>query len=270
MPGDTKELETFAKLWRGGYLEGDPLDPLGASSYADMGYISVLHATYQVCIKPFVTGEARVLEIGPGRGAWTRTMLGAREVWCLDALSAEHNGFWEHIGREHADRVRYHQVEDFSCRVLPDEHFDFLFSFGAFCHVTWEGQKAYYRNLLRKLKPSANAIVMFADFDKYNAAVRNWSFLRARRVGRRSAEEWRRTVRHRLRAIASGGGRPPLQDKSDERALAGRFYHAGIAETSTYLTEIGWRVVNPDVGLLHRDAIVHFVRPALEDSVTRS
>jgi hypothetical protein len=51
---------------------------------------------------------------------------------CLDALSAEHNGFW-----------------------------------------SWESQQVYYRNLFAKLRPGAHAFVMFADFDKYNAALQN-------------------------------------------------------------------------------------------------
>src|SRR5262249_43161025 len=59
-------------FWKGGYWEGDPLDPFGRSSYAQMGFISVIHAIHQVCIKPNVGAETRVLEIGPGRGAWTK------------------------------------------------------------------------------------------------------------------------------------------------------------------------------------------------------
>ena len=37
--------------------------------------------------------------------------------------------------------MRYVEVSDFSCRELPDDHFDFLFSFGVFCHISWEGQQ---------------------------------------------------------------------------------------------------------------------------------
>src|SRR5215471_11011581 len=76
-------------FWRGGYNEGDPLDPFGHSSYAQMGFMSVLHVIYQVCIKPNATANNRILEIGCGQGAWTKTMLTAGEVWCLDVNSAE-------------------------------------------------------------------------------------------------------------------------------------------------------------------------------------
>lgn len=85
---------------------------VGASSYKEMGYLSVLHAIYQVCIRHYILSETIVLEIGPGRGTWTKTMLGAKDIWCLDALSAEHNKFWEHIGNEHKKKVKYEKVTD--------------------------------------------------------------------------------------------------------------------------------------------------------------
>src|SRR5437879_5681296 len=94
------EIEGFQNLWHRGYLEGDPLDPMAPSGYGPFGYLSSLHATYLCCIKPYVTSDTRVLEIGPGRGGWTKCFVErrAKEVWALDALSAEKNGFWEYVG----------------------------------------------------------------------------------------------------------------------------------------------------------------------------
>ena len=57
----------------GGYFEGDPLDPNGAG--AIITGMSVLYATTLCCIKPYVNADSMVLEIGAGRGAWTRTTL---------------------------------------------------------------------------------------------------------------------------------------------------------------------------------------------------
>jgi hypothetical protein len=78
-----KHCENFSALWDGGYFEGDPLDPMGRSAYTRLGYMSVLHATYLCCIKPYVHADSTVLEIGAGRGAWARTMLNAKEVVVL-------------------------------------------------------------------------------------------------------------------------------------------------------------------------------------------
>jgi hypothetical protein len=255
------ELRPFQSIWHGGYCEGDPLDPLAASRYGDLGYISVLHAMYQACIRPFVGHETAVVEIGPGRGAWTKTMLHAREIWCLDALSAEHNGFWKHIGQEHESRVKYVQVNGFSCSELPDSHFDFLFSFGVFCHITWEGQQQYFRNLFPKLKRGGVGMVMVADFDKYNAALRNSRNLRARRVpGNPILSSILDAIRYTKRSLLESR-EPMLLDRDDRSVAPGKWYHAGIEQTCRLLESIGWQVINSDVGMNHRDPIIHFTKP---------
>lgn len=69
------ELLSFSKHWRGGYLEGNPLDRLSNSHYRSIGYNSVLFTIFVACIKPYVNNSTAVLEIGPGRGAWTKAIL---------------------------------------------------------------------------------------------------------------------------------------------------------------------------------------------------
>ena len=138
------ELNSFRGLWKGGYYEGDPLHPIAQSGYGRMNYMSVHHATYLRCIKPYVNENSISLEIGPGRGAWTKTLLPSKEVWVLDALSAEHNSFFKHLG--FPKNVKYHQVEDFSCNMLPEDYFTYMFSFGALCHVSFDGINEYAKN----------------------------------------------------------------------------------------------------------------------------
>jgi hypothetical protein len=110
-PATKKELESFRDIWHGGFFEGDPLDPMGISIYGILGYMSVIHIIYLYCICPYVIQETSALEIGPGRGAWTRTMLRARDVWCLDALSAQHNRFWEYVDEQNREKVHYCQCD---------------------------------------------------------------------------------------------------------------------------------------------------------------
>ena len=234
-------------LWKGGYLEGDPLDPYGESHYQQMGYISFLYAIYQVCIKPYIAPSTNVLEIGCGRGAWTKTMLSAHEIWCLDTQSADHNGFWQHIGRFNMPKVGYLKVSDFSCKYLPDNHFDYLFSYGTFCHIPPEGQELYYRNLFPKLKSDANAFIMFADFDKYNLAIRRFDNIEIT-IGKRGFTKGRKLHLTQFE-----------MDKSDlEFQWKNRWFHAGISETCQLLSSIGYQVINPDIGLNVRDSIIHF------------
>lgn len=249
------------------------MDPQGRSAYFQMGYISVLHAVYQACIRPNITPETSALEIGPGRGAWTKTFREAREVWCLDALSAEYNRFWEYVGEENRSRVRYFQVEDFSCRQLPDNYFDFLFSFGTFCHISWQRQQDYYRNLFPKMKPSAQAFIMIADFDKFNRAVTAYRPFRicfqrfSKNVVFTDLMEIAQRFQDKLTGRQDWQGHSRFrdwsqQDKEDSSPRPGRWYHAGVDRTCEFLESVGWKVLNRDVGLCPRDPIVHFKKPA--------
>jgi hypothetical protein len=253
------ELSAFKDLWEGGYYEGDPLEPRRAgSTYRGTGFVSSLHATYLACIKPHVTPTTVALEIGPGRGAWTRALLGAKEVWALDALSAEHNGIHDYLG--HPRNLIYHQVTDFSCSMLPEDHFDYMFSFGCLCHVSFAGITAYAQNLLPKLRSGAHCYWMVGDFAKFNDALERidagslwdnvipatplyaplkWLFLRLER-------------RHR---------RPRLAPRRDDQPEPGRWFDAGAARTAAMLRETGYRVLDEDVGTCPRDPIVHFQKP---------
>jgi hypothetical protein len=248
-------IRSFDGVWRGGYWIGDPLDPIRQNDYGFLGYVSTLYATYHACIRPYITSGTCALEIGCGRGAWTKTMFAAKEIWSLDALSPEHNGFWNHIGREHQAKVHYVQVSDFSCSQLPENHFDYVFSFGAFCHILKEGQFAYYRNLWSKLKPGANCFVMFADFDKFALAMNHLSRFRVSRVN--------------LRAFFSGLRRERSQrkcgchEKENRPAIPGQWYHVSTAETADCLCSLGYEVVSPDIGINLRDPVVHFRKPHL-------
>lgn len=245
-------------LWQGGYFEGDPLDPMGASSYGAGGYMSVLHATYLAAIRPYVGEDTVALEIGPGRGAWTRCLLPAREVWAVDVLSAEHNNFWSYVGNH--EHVRYLQVDDFSCRDLPDDHFTYLFSFGCLCHVSFEGTRSYLENLWPKLRPGAECFVMVADYDKLNrAAVDSRAILASR-----TAPSGKRGALIRAAWTLSGRNRLPwaqTPEDQDDEPRTGRWYNTGAARLAAFLEDRGYVVRDADMNLTHRDPIVHFTRP---------
>ncbi|MGY0575838.1 class I SAM-dependent methyltransferase [Bradyrhizobium sp. RDM12] len=161
----------FTKIWKGGYFEGNPLDPTTSSTYVVYGYNSFLYTTYLVCIKPFVNKSTTVLEIGPGRGAWTKTFvhLGAQKIYCLDAAPPEHTGFYEYVGRH--DSINYITVDDTNLDQIENNSIDFFFSFGVFCHLPREIVAGYIRNLASKMKPGANGFMMVGDFDKYNRCI---------------------------------------------------------------------------------------------------
>lgn len=252
------ELGSFGALWPGGYYDGNPLEPLSKSGYGRMGYMSVLHATYLRCIKPYVNAQTVALEIGPGRGAWTKALLASKEVWVLDALSAEHNGFYEHLGNP--KHVRYFQVSDFSCRMLPDNYFTYMFTFGCLCHVSFQGIKEYAANLYPKLKTGSNCFWMVADYEKHNYAVAKkdeldiWKALLP-------AKRRHLPLRWLFKTILAMIPYPsPRKGEENDEPLPGRWYDAGIERTCTMLEEIGYEIIDPDVGTIHRDPIIHFIK----------
>jgi SAM-dependent methyltransferase len=261
-----QELESFQSLWEGGFYQGDPADPL-FGLYGLHSYMSVSHAIYLACLRPYIGPDITVLEIGCGRGAWTRHMLGAKTVYCLDALSAEHNGFYEYIGRH--DHVRYFQVADFSMDMIPQSSLDYVFSYDALCHVSLEGISAYARSLYPRMRPGAAAFWMVGDYDKYNAfvanlertnvlnVVRSWSrnrlFSYAARIiiGRMNCWSIRRYGLHRLAPDRDNVARP------------GRWFDAGKDRTVKMLREVGYEIVAEDMGLDFRSPIIHFRKPAV-------
>lgn len=226
----TQELGAFQGLWKDGYFEGDPLNPYGQSRYPGaLGFMNVLHVVYLTCIKPYINEDTVALEIGPGRGAWTKTLLDAKYIWCLDAVSAMDNRFWQYVGQ--SPKVRYTQVHDFSCSDLPDDMFNYLFSFGCFCHISFSGVKTYMENLYPKMQERADCFVMVADYEKYNAAYDK---------------------------LPGMGKVPRLNPVEDEVVRPGRWYHAGRERTCNMLVDTGYTIVDEDVGALNRDVIIHF------------
>ena len=219
-----KELESFEHIdtWRGGYFEGDPLDPQGASSYDrwHVGAISVLYATYLRCIKPYINEHSVALEIGAGRGAWTKTLLPAKEVYALDALPEETNQFYKYLG--YPKNVKYFQVKDFSCAILPENYFDYMFSFGTMCHISFTGITEYAINLRSKLKTNANCFWMIADYERFNSTCH-----------------------------------ASMKDVNED-PIPSRWYDAGLDRTCAMLKEVGYRINDADVGTVIRDPIIWF------------
>jgi hypothetical protein len=119
-------LATFTTVWKGGYYEGNPLDAMSPSSYGVVGYNSILYTTYLACIRPYVTESSTVLEIGPGRGAWTKAILARqpRKIYAVDAAPPDHTGFWEYVGED--TRLTYITAKDFSLDGVPEQSADFF------------------------------------------------------------------------------------------------------------------------------------------------
>lgn len=252
----SREIKSFENVWESGYFEGEVLDPIGYSTFGPLGYISVLHALYLMCIKPYLNERSVVLEIGPGRGAFTKAILelNPSETWCLDAKSAQANGFFEYVGSR--KNLTYLKVEDFSCSALPDNHFNYLFSFGALCHVSFDGIKSYFTNLYPKLKNGAECFIMVADYDKFNWCMDNIEHLNIYKhlpFQRILQINWS-LYKKRFKKWMNLRYNYPESNEPEP----GRWFHAGTEETCKLLISLGYHVVSKDLGIIQRDPVIHF------------
>lgn len=264
MSRSNDEIASFQNIWKDGYFEGDPLDPMAPSTYGIAGYLSVIHVVYLMCVKPYINETTRVLEIGPGRGAWTRAILhhSPKNISCVDALTAEHNQFWEYIGNH--SNVNYFVAKDFSLEMVENESIDYFFSLGCMCHISPEMVEEYIKNLSNKMCSGANGFMMIADYEKANAAVRNLPLLSCLRILENIAFLGRRYVP--LKFIARMI--PPQltshlrirETEEDMTPRPGRWYNMGLNRAMEVLEQNGFIVISPDIDVLKRDPIIHFQR----------
>lgn len=250
---------SFKTIWAGGYFEGNPLDPMSSSGYGIFGYHSSLYLTYLTCIRPYIGPETSVLEIGPGRGAWTRAILSRepKKIYAVDVVDPDYSGFWSYVG--HDRRVEHIVAGDESLDGVPDGSIDHFFSFGCFCHIRPETCERYITSLARKMKPGADGFLMIADYDKFNACMLQ--------IEKRSI---RRAFTYRRSALLRGAFRlsialfrdkfvaRPLDKGQSANSAPGAWFHFGVDRACAALERAGFRVVDADMQINHRDPVIHF------------
>ena len=262
-------LQKFRQAFPGGYFEGVPLDPMSSSTYGVYGYNSVLYTVYSACIRPYITSDIVALEIGPGRGAWSKAILhrNCRKLYAVDIAEPEHTHFWEYVGKD--PRAEYIVAADLSLPGVPDDSVDFFFSFGVFCHLKPEMCEEYLSSIYRKMKYGSRGFLMIADFDKYERCRADADSLSIKRIfAEQTRKIWIPTKFSYLFAWRFFREKMDLQQvsKSREQNLwtAGQefgWYHWGVDQACESLARSGFEIVEPDVEVCQRDPVVHFRKP---------
>ena len=256
----TEELRSFQQLWPKGFYAGDPQNP-AFGLWGITSFIGVSHAIYLGCIKPYVSASTDVLEIGCGRGAWSRLMKQCHQLNCVDALDADHNGFWEYVGRQ--PNIAYTKVSDFSLSNIAPDSIDFCFSYDALCHVSFEGISSYAQSLYPRLRRGGHAVWMVADYEKFNRFVDAQDAYSALNV---LLPRENKLVRSILSAVfgkvVSWNARRfnclPKTVAEDDTPRPGRWYNAGTARTCEMLKRTGYTIVDADMGFDYRSPLIHF------------
>jgi len=262
----SEELQSFkdAKLWDGGFMDCDPLNPLGWSSYTTNGFVSIYHALMWAAIKPYMPPGARVLEIGPGHGAWTRALLecGAETVVALDVQTREFNNIDAWV-REHAHKLQYYVVEDMSCSMVADQSIDFMWSGGAFVHMSEDIQTAYITNMFKKMKSGAHGFIQYADMDIWNNVVTNENLMihsvLSRAIGG-NAGDTAKALLDDKEAIKSRAVVPEVV-RTWNVVAPGRYYYVGRQFMGDAVAKAGFKVIDTAFLPSLRDPVVHFQKP---------
>jgi hypothetical protein len=218
-------LDWLKRAFAYGYDSGDILRPepdaVRAGEERDSGgsYHDVLHRA----IVPYLTPRSVVLELGPGRGSWTRALLSLvpfGAVHTVDFLDVEP---WLQP-RRYDGRLVCHTVSGNSFACVADGHFDFFFSFGVLCHNNIEHIEEILTNSRPKMKAGGVAVHQYGDWDKLDA--RGWD-----------------------RLPTSAG----FKQQPDDAIWWPRNSSAAM---STVALRSGWTVVAADLDLLRRDGII--------------
>lgn len=261
-----QEIKAFkdAQLWGDGFMDADPLLPLSWSSYSSTGFVSVYHAIYLACIRPYMPAGARVMEIGPGLGAWTRALIerGASRVYALDVQPRSADGIDRLLGPL-IDRLTYIEVSDFEGEGVPDGEIDFFWTFGTFVHLSIEAQAAYLRTISRKLRPGAHGFIQFADMDVWNRVVTDSALHIHEWIGRVIGGEKGEAIKQELSTYPVIAPRETIPEHVRNWSVIapGRYFYVGTERLSTAIADAGLEVVERNVLSNLRDPVIHFRKP---------
>lgn len=135
-----------------------------------------------------------------------------------------------------------------------------FFSFGVFCHISPPLIREYLLNLFPKMRRNSHAFFLIADYDKYNYFVMHPEMYSAARAVEDCYAELSQDC---VRRNENTHFQPRFIRSKEEEATIdpNRWYHLGIAQAVDFLRQAGFEVVSEDVGINHRDPILHFRKP---------
>jgi ubiquinone/menaquinone biosynthesis C-methylase UbiE len=116
-------------------------------------------------IKHFLPAPV-ILEIGAGRGRWTRYLKDQCDRLMAIDLSESCIQFCQQRFAE-APSLSFHTNDGRSLAVVPDTSVDFVFSFDSLVHVEADVIQAYLNQLSRKLKPNGVGFIHHSNLGEY-------------------------------------------------------------------------------------------------------
>lgn len=172
---------------------------------------------------PYLMPDSKVMELGPGRGAWSRAILNFLPQGSLHTVDFQDVTAWLKPV-EFQGRLVCHQVQDNSFACVPDDYFDVFWSFGVLCHQNTEHIREILANALFKMKKGGVAIHEYADWNKL------------------TSYGWER-----------GGVPAEFQSLPDDKIWWPRNNQQIMSQIAI---DAGWIVIEPDLNLIQRDSVI--------------
>lgn len=133
----------------------------GMASHCKVPYPEWKRGLIEAFLLPFLGPDKDVVEIAPGHGRWTETIIPrSRSVSLVDINPELLQACKERFAD--ADTVEYVQTDGSSIPV-PDASADFVWSFDSFVHIDAPDVFSYIRELARVLRPGGYAVIHHAD-----------------------------------------------------------------------------------------------------------
>jgi ubiquinone/menaquinone biosynthesis C-methylase UbiE len=121
-------LDWLQHAFSSGYDSGNVLSLIpGARRRSEERHIGASYRkVFFRAILPYIKADSVVLELGPGRGSWSRAILKYIPQGELHTVDFQDVTVWLQPDR-YRDRLFCHQISDNSFSGLKDAYFDFLF-----------------------------------------------------------------------------------------------------------------------------------------------
>jgi len=223
------ETTQLKRLFSDGYDSGDVLSrlPNRTRRHEEKLLGGSLRRLFVKAVQPHLRPGSTVMELGPGKGSWTRALLKSVPGGQVHVLDYHNVAEWLRPER-YDGRLVCHQVEDNSFASVRDDTFDFFFSFGVLCHNTKGQIGEIMRHSLPKMRPGALAVHQYGDWEKLEGL--GW-------------EDDRHGV--------------PVAHKGLPDDHEWQFWPENHpAQMSRVCEDAGWTVEEADLGLFRRDSVI--------------
>ena len=213
-----------------GYDSGDVLALVPDASRAKEE--SIIGGSYrrvfcEGCL-PYLRPEFKVLELGPGRGSWSRALLHYLTAGELHTVDFQDVRAWLKP-EKYQGRLVCHQTSDSLFSFLPDNYFDFFWSFGVLCHNNTTNIQEIMKHVLPKMKRGALSVHEYSNWDKLEKF--GWE---------------------------KGGVPQEFKHQPDDEI----WWVRNNEETMTRVVQnAGWQVICSDLQIVERDSLILMQRP---------